>query len=543
MLPCSPDWLTQLLLPSAYPHPVKRVELVETHISWLLLTGEFVYKIKKPVDLGFLNFSTLGQRKHYCEEEYRLNHRLTPELYLGVVGIGYRLNTLCMECDQDIIDYAVKLRQFDPTALADNLLARDALTPALIADLASEIARVHQTIPSAAQNSHYGITGAVGQPMEDNFNHIAALPESRDHTDMLSHLHERSRREFYRHTRLFEQRHAQGHIRECHGDMHLGNMVLLDGRLRLFDCIEFNPELYWIDTLSDIAFTVMDLEHRGYQALANQLLNHYLELTGDYEGVPLLPHYLAYRAMVRAKVACIRAHQQATDTTPTNALAEYHDYLAQADRYLAPAPTPRLIITHGLSGSGKSTVTHELMQRLGVIRLRSDIERKRLHGLPACTQSQSGLESGLYRPQATERTYARLHELTSRIVGSGQGIIVDATFLAASQRQAFQSLAAKLGANFHILQFVATPNTLRQNIRSRLQHRLDASEADLHVLEYQLEGYSELTAEERQHSIVVNMDLALPPAQQAEEIQHRLNLHTTAYRPERPGAGQMVTPR
>lgn len=517
-----PEWLQQLLTPAAYPHPVATIQLLETHISWLLLTGEFVYKIKKPLDLGFLDFSTLARRKHFCEEEYRLNHRLTPELYLGVVTIGRSAGKPRMACNTNIFEYALKLRQFEQTDMVDHALRSGVLHAEHIQRLAEDIAAFHQHIERAPPDSSYGSIESIAQPMEENFEQIARLTDSEQHRTILLHLHTLSLSELQRCTRLFEQRKKKGYIRECHGDMHLGNMVLIDNRIRLFDCIEFNPNLYWIDVISDIAFTVMDLEQRQHSGLANLLLNHYLEQTGDYTGIDLLKHYLAYRAMVRAKVACIRASQQAVGKPEHElSLTDFHHYLKLALHYL-DAFHPRLLITHGLSGSGKTTVTHELMQQLGAIRLRSDIERKRLHGLMPLDHSSDRPGLDIYQSGASEQTYTHLLQLTRQLLENGYPVIVDATFLNPTHRARFQSLANGQNCPFHILHFHASPATLRRNISQRAQRSDDASEADLHVLENQLAQYTAITPHEQKHTLTIDLERQLSPTQQATELSTKL---------------------
>ena len=287
---------------------------------------------------------------------------------------------------------------------------------------------------------------------------------------------------------LLRSRKRDGFIRECHGDLHLGNLTLIDGRVTLFDCIEFNPELRWIDVISEVAFLIMDLQERGYAGFANRFLNGYLQHTGDYEGIGVLPYYLVYRAAVRAKVAVLRA-QQAAPASPVlrHARREYHEYASLAGQYTEPR-RPALLITCGLSGSGKSTLAGRLCEQLGLIQLRSDLERKRLAGLAAQDNSRSALGAGLYTPDQTEQTYRRLAQLAAAVIGAGYTALVDATFLQRRHREMFRGLAGDRGVPFAILDCQAPEAELRRRIRQRQAAGADASEANLQVLDAQLAG-------------------------------------------------------
>ena len=302
-------------------------------------------------------------------------------------------------------------------------------------------------------------------------------------------------RTFAARRRDFRARKRHGFVRECHGDMHLGNMILLDDDVVIFDCIEFNDNLRWIDVASDVAFLTMDLEDRGRPDLAYRFLNGYLEATGDYGLLLLLPFYLIYRATVRAKVAGIRLGQ--SDLSPAEAAQvreAFGSYLDLADRYTRPS-RPRLLITHGLSGSGKTFATQQLVEATGAIRIRSDVERKRLFGLAPLERSTGRSELDLYAPDVTRRTYAHLARQAARVVEAGFTVVVDATFLKRAQRDAFRRLAAKLGVPFTLLEFRAHAETLRRRVARRSAHADDASEADLAVLHGQLATLEPLTAD------------------------------------------------
>ncbi|HBZ29293.1 MAG TPA: aminoglycoside phosphotransferase, partial [Nitrosomonas nitrosa] len=301
--------------PTRYPHPVKNIQHVETHISHLLLTGEFAYKFKKPLNLGFLDFSALEKRRFYCEEELRLNRRLAPDVYLEVVSINGEVSSPSLNGAGPVLDYAVKMRQFDPESTLDRLEEQAGLLLRHVDMIADKLADFHSRIPLVPDELPWGKAETLLQPVTQNFEQMATLVDGDDEMiALLTGLRHWSEAE---HTRLatdFECRRAQGFVRECHGDLHLGNMAWHGETLLIFDCIEFNPALRWIDVISEVAFCYMDLLHRNHDDLACRFLNNYLSRTGDYAGVKLLRYYVVYRAMVRAKVAFIRANQ--SDLSP-----------------------------------------------------------------------------------------------------------------------------------------------------------------------------------------------------------------------------------
>ncbi len=512
-----PPLIAALHEPHRYDHPVERVTLVETHISWVLLTGRYAYKIKKPVDLGFLDFSTLDKRRHFCEEELRLNRRLAPEIYLAVVPITGKPEDPRLGGPDTPIEYAVQMREFPQEAQLDRVLARGALRPEHIDDLAARIADFHRHTAVASPDSPFGTPERVWRPVHENFEQIRARIGETERPP-LERLAQWSQTAFEQLRDIFAARKRDGFVRECHGDAHLANMVLLDNRVVPFDCLEFNDNLRWIDVMNEVAFTVMDLADRGQQAYARRLLNGYLEHTGDYNGLRLLRFYQVYRALVRAKVAAIRLNQTGLSGVERERVEEnYRGYIDLAERYTRPT-RPALLIAHGLSGTGKTTLTQALVERLGAVRVRSDVERKRLHGLAAAARSGSALNEGLYTAAAGARAYDRLAALARAIVGADHTAILDATFLRRAQRDRMRVLAEELRVPFLILAFEASTATLRERVVVREQTGVDASEAGLAVLEHQLASADPLTAGEQAQALVINTDK--PPS--AAELSERV---------------------
>lgn len=485
-----------LLDPAHYDHPVSAVELIETHISWVLLTGTYAYKIKKSVNLGFLDFSSLEKRRFYCQEELRLNRRFAPQLYLDVITISGTPQQPVLNGAGITIEYAVKMRQFPQEALLDHMLECGQLGPAAVDEVAREVARFHAMIAATPAPTEFGTPAAVQQPVMENFAQIAERSAGRPEGNMLAVLKEWSMAEFTRQHENLAARKENNYIRECHGDLHLGNMTWINGAVTLFDCIEFNPNLRWIDVMSDAAFVIMDLHDRGRSDLAQRFLNSYLEQSGDFDGLRVLNYYLVYRAMVRAKVACIRGCQEGLDEEhQRHAWEQARTYLELASRFTR-STRPCLIITHGYSGSGKTTATQYLLEHSSAIRVRSDVERKRLFGLAPHERSQSGLNAGIYSADAHNQTYRRLEQVAREILQAGYPAIVDAAFLKQAERREFQAMADELKVPFVILHLQADNTTLRQRISGRQEQGKDASEATLQVLERQFQNSEGLAPEE-----------------------------------------------
>ncbi|CAN5874968.1 bifunctional aminoglycoside phosphotransferase/ATP-binding protein [soil metagenome] len=474
------------------------VELVATHISWVLLTDTLAYKIKKPVHLAFVDFGTLALRRHYCEEELRLNRRLAASLYLAVVPLHGSASAPTLQGEGEPIEYAVCMKRFAPGALACEQLRAGTFDGAWLEGLARRLAEFHRSPASA-----------LPLPMPPPASTDAMVPPAiRALLDQLqaagNPLRIAALRDWFTAearavgAQRWRARAEGGAIRECHGDLHLGNVVLIDGELVPFDCIEFDQTLRQIDVMSEVAFLTMDFEAHGRSDLASRFLDAYLQHSGDPSGVRALRFHEVYRALVRALVGSL------TGEASHPAGACHIDYLAVAESLaFGPRPPPRLLITHGFSGSGKSTVAQALAQCAEAIRLRSDVERKRLFGLPALASSR-GAGVDIYSPEATRMTFDHLREGARELLQAGRAVIVDAAFLQRSEREAFHQLAVAQGAAFTILDCQADTDTLRRRVLARVQAGKDASEATVEVLERQLTFAQPLTEEERRHGIAVS---------------------------------------
>ncbi|HEX7013122.1 MAG TPA: AAA family ATPase [Steroidobacteraceae bacterium] len=474
---------------SRYPHPVDRVELKETPLSWVLLAGEFAYKIKKPVKVPFADFSTLERRRRNCLDELRLNRRFAPDLYLDVIALGGTPDSPAFDGGAAPIEYAVKLRRFAERDELWSLLERGEVTTQELQAFGERIARLHEESPVCERSPCADRTLAT---MTANLRELEA--SCREGTCDVAPFRSWTEQEWARVGGLAGDRCAQGKVRDCHGDLHAGNVVRLAGQLVAFDCIEFNEELRCIDVMNDAAFLVMDLIARDSRAHAYAFLNGWLESGGEYEAVPLLRLFGVYRALVRAKVALL-----GNDAKKARCYVETADSLTRVRR-------PMLAITCGLSGSGKTWLSSQLMTKLGWLRVRSDVERKRLAGLRPEQSSRALVGQDIYTREFNERVYSRLKELARTMLEAGHSVIVDAAFLRLEERSSLLELADKLAVPSRIVHCVAPMEHLRERLERRQRAKNDASEADTSVMEKQRDHWEPLTAEERTRALEVRTD-------------------------------------
>jgi aminoglycoside phosphotransferase family enzyme/predicted kinase len=464
-----------------------QAQVVETHISWVLLVRDLAYKIKKPVRLPFVDFSTPQRRRHFCEEEVRLNARLAPGLYLGVAPISDCSEAPCIDGDGPAVEYAVRMRRFDESGLFGWRVRHGALDPAAIDRLAERLAAFHRHAPVLRQAGAQGVLGPSLAALD-----AAAAALAPAQATQLRAWTEREGRRLRLH---WAARSHDGHVRECHGDLHLDNIVEFDGRVLAFDGVEFDPALRWIDVTAEIAFPFMDLHRHGRADLAWRLLDAWMEATGDWGVLPGLNAAAVYRALVRAAVEGLKA--------PGSAEARAYGQAALA---FTRARERMLCVTYGLPGSGKTRAPLQWLQAHGAVRVRADVERKRLFGLAPLEDSRrAGLD--IYDETATRDTYACLLRLAGLALGAGHPVILDATYIDAAERDRARALADRHGVPFRILACAAPLDVLRQRLRAR---RGDASEADEAVLD-------RLAA--RQEPLATDERALLDPASDAQAVR------------------------
>ncbi|SCK58278.1 hypothetical protein VAR608DRAFT_6211 [Variovorax sp. HW608] len=452
--------------------------VIETHISWILLTPAHAYKLKKPVRLAFLDYATLRKRRHFCHEEVRVNRRTAPSLYLGVARITGNPSAPEIDGAGPVLDYAVHMRRFADGALFSERLAAGTLTARDVDELAAMLAAAHAAAPvrrhvTAEHTGHAPPLRRALAALEG----VRPMLSAAESAGLQAWLEAGARKL----EPEWVSRRRSGHVRECHGDLHLDNIVDLDGAVAGFDAIEFDPALRWIDVAEDAAFPAMDFAARGRPDFAWRFLNAWLDATGEQQAAGVLRYALVYRALVRAQVEHLRAGRCAAATA----------YVRAALEWSHPA-LPRLVITHGLPGSGKTFQSQRLLEQHGAIRVRSDVERKRLFGLGALESSRAhGLD--IYSREATARTYEQLFALARTLLGAGFSVVIDAAFLRRAERDAAHELARRCGVRFQILACQAPDGVLRERLAARTS---DASEADAAVLRQLRAAAEPLAADE-----------------------------------------------
>ena len=503
----SSSLVTALCNPSAYDHEVRDLSVMETHISWIILTGDYAYKIKKPIHYSFVDFSTLEKREFYCHEEIRLNSRLAPDIYLGVAAISGDLEHPTFKGFGKPIEFAVRMRQFPQQDMLSHLSSQNLLLKKHIIGLAKEVSDFHSQIEIVPKDGEFGTPDSIHYWTKENFNQIESKLNNKDDLALVENIKEWSEHEYSKIHKKLKERKNLGFVRECHGDMHLGNMVLMGGKVTIFDCIDFNDQLRWIDVMSEVAFVVMDLYERKHPEFAYQFMSSYLQHTGDYKGLTVFAYYFVYRAIVRAKVAILRATQNnLTNQQKQEINYEFKSYLRMAKQYIE-RKNNLMIITYGLSGSGKSTYAELLVGSIGAMQVRSDIERKRLYGYSALEDTSSSINENIYSAQSSNETYKHLAKIAEYIIGAGHSVIVDACFLKKEQRDMFRSLASELQVPFILLEFKASVDALRQRIKARTDEKgKDPSEAGIDVLNYQIQNYLPLEEEEKAYTLTISTE-------------------------------------
>ena len=487
--------------PSRHAGLAGPVELLETHCSSVLLAGDVALKLKKPVNLGFLDFSSLQARRFYCYEELRLNRRTAPQLYLDVVSIGGSADYPLIGAEPTI-DYAVRMRRFSQDELLDRVARRGALTLRHVDALAADVAQFHAAAAVDPAQS-FGSAAQIREAMRANCVELEAVAKSPRERALLRGLADWLAAECAELAPQFDARRCAGLVRECHGDLHLGNIALIEDRPTPFDCIEFNAEFRNIDVINDSAFLMMDLIYHGLAPLAFRFINAYLERSGDYAAMAVLRFYLVQRALIRAKVARIRSLQAGIAAEQRgSAERSFRMHLLLARR-LARRGRAALIVMHGLSGSGKSSFAQVLLEALGAVRLRSDVERKRLFGLDAVARTGAAPDGGIYSVSAGVRTYARLAETARSVLAAGYPVVVDAACLQRAPRELLCRVAREQGLPFALVSCEAALPVLRERVAQREQQGTDASDAGGEVLEQQYRSQQPLAADEMPHVIRV----------------------------------------
>jgi uncharacterized protein len=485
-----PALIQQMLTPKFYPHPVTMpIQLMQTHVSYVLMTGDFAYKLKKPVNFGFLDYSTVAKRQHFCQEEIRLNQRGAKELYLAVVAMSKQGDRYQFGDDGDIVDYAVKMVQFPQSSLLSNLFESGEIQIGDIEEMGRVVADFHAQAQTNEYISNFGTIERIKESIDDNYHQTEKYIGRAQTQPQFTETKAYTDRFLSEHAGLFLDRITGGFIRECHGDLHLRNICRWQGKTLLFDCIEFNEPFRFVDTIYDVAFAAMDLEARGRKDLANRFLNTYAEQTGDWAGLQVLPMYLSRQAYVRAKVMSFLLDDPNIPSQERAAAAlTAGDYYRQAWEYTRDRQG-KLIMLAGLSGSGKSTLGKRIAGKLGGVHLRSDAVRKHLGGIPLSSKG----DASLYTLAMTDRTYGRLLELGGKLAAQGWTVILDAKYDRQSLRAAVVDLAIDRGITLQIVHCTAPVAVLRDRL---IQRTGDIADATVDLLASQQAAWEDFTPAE-----------------------------------------------
>ena len=489
------ELINALSLPQTYDHPVEVITTIETHISIVFLTGPYAYKLKKNVNFGFLDFSTLANRKKFCELEVKLNKRYAPQLYIDVLAIYLDYNqqvTLdATKAHSAPIDYLVKMNQFDPNQVLGRRLQNHGLTTAQVEALAFQISNFHTNAERVDQNSLLGEPETILQPMLDNFGTLYDSligHQQENQKRLLDELHTWTLQTFGSLQSFIKQRKLNGYVRACHGDLHVDNITLIDGQPVLFDGIEFNENFRWIDVISDLAFLLIDLDFRDQQPLKRMVLSLYLSRTNDYNALKLISLYEVYRSLVRAKITALRAAQLPIDSLSHKLKMQTTSaYINLAHHYSQRNSEPKLILLQGVSGSGKSYLANSLLELIDAIVISSDRTRKQLFGINPLDRVCESEVSELYGAEMSQKTYQTLLAQSQTILSQGMNVIVDATFLKKEHQRPFIKLAKELECPAFIIYIESSVETSLYAIQNRLQLNDNPSDADQQVMHRQLE--------------------------------------------------------
>lgn len=509
--------MTALSDPALYGVRAEELALEQTHISIVCLTPEVVYKIKKPVDLGFLDFTTLEKRRHFCEEEVRLNSRLSPEVYLGVVPLTWDGKRLAFGGEGEIVEYAVKMKRLPQERLLSHLLARDEVTPEMIEAVAAKVADFHERGERGPEVDRYGSLEVIRYNTEENFTQTEPFIGRTLSREQFEFLSTATRNFLRRNEAVFEERIARGCIRDCHGDLHTEHVCFADG-LVIFDCIEFNTRFRCSDVAAEVAFLAMDLDAHDRPDLARHFVREYVARTGDAQLLWLLDFYKCYRAYVRGKVVGFQLDQpEVPPEAKEAARRQAQGMFALAERYAQTLARPVLFLLCGLMGTGKTALAQALAQNIDAELLRSDVVRKELAGLAPDTPQREPFEQGIYAPEFSRRTYEALRERAAKALRQGRGaVVLDASFASRQERQLTLALAQQEAAQAYVVECACPEEVVRQRLEVRLEAGRDASDGRWELYQQQRAAFEPCTeVPEGQHIL---LDTARPVAACLQEL-------------------------
>lgn len=498
--------------PLIYPDRPSQIRIAETHISYLFFTGRYVYKVKKPVDFGFLDFTTLEKRKFFCQQEVKLNSRLSPDVYLGVEEIREENGRISLGGQGKTIEYAVKMKELPSEGMLIRLVSESKATPELMDRIALKIATFHREAETSNEIAGFGNVSVIKKNIQENF--IQTVPYIgktllREQYDFIS---ERAAAFLGHYNLIFAKRKNGGMIKDCHGDLHLGAICVEKDNIQVFDCIEFNDRFRYGDTAADIAFLTMDLEYNNCFDLSSAFTEAYIRYSGDSDISVVLRFYKSYRAYVRGKVMSFLLDEgEVSEEQKRKALKSAKGYFGLAYSYFMQ---PTLIIMAGLVGTGKSAVAASLGEATGAPVVRSDEARKRLAGILPGEHRYEDYEKGIYSEEFTNKTYSELLKEASEVLGGGRSIILDASYKCRASRERAAALAREKGARFFIVECVCEEEVVRARLKKRMGEK-EVSDGRWETYERQKHGFEQITENEGR---LIRIDSARPVEENMELI-------------------------
>jgi len=497
-----PEVIQAMLDPGVYPEPILEVEMVQTQMSFVFLTKKHVYKVKKAVNLGYLDYTTLSKRQFYCQREIELNRRLCRGVYLGVVPITKYRGKYYVEGKDRPVEYAVKMRHLPKYEMMDFLLQHDRVTPEMVASVASIMAGFHKSALTNATISAFGSLDSIRENNDENFLQTEKYVGSTITRHKFEMLRDYTSRFIEEQGTLFQRRVSDGRIRDCHGDLHAAHICFAEN-ICIYDCIEFNDRFRYCDVASEIAFLAMDLDHYGRADLSRQFVAAYVDGTGDEQVKDLLKFYKCYRAYVRGKVNSFKLDD------PYLSREEKQREMVRAGSYFDLAASylrrkPLLLITTGLVGTGKSTLARALAARLGLTHISSDVTRKQLANIPLTEKRPEGFDQGIYSTEFSRRTYDKMFAGAAEVLGEGGSVILDASFIQSAERVKAKELAKKMNAEFFILHCVLEEDIIKERLEQRAKAG-SVSDGRWEILEPQKARFEPVTEVKDKRHIILDM--------------------------------------
>lgn len=517
-----PPLVEALLDRRAYPEPVDAVELAETHISYLFLTGQHVYKVKKPVDFGFLDFTTLEKRHYYCQQEVELNRRMSPEVYLGVVEIRQQGSTYSIDGEGETVEYAVKMRQLPQSRSMSLLLRQGQVTEEQVRQLAVKIADFHERAATSSEITRLGDIAAVRENVEENFSQTERYIDRCLSQDMFDDLVAYSRAFLEAKKELFQQRAAAGRVRDCHGDLHTAQIFLENG-ISIIDCIEFNQRFRYSDVAEDMAFLAMDLDFHLRPGLSRIFVGTYVQESGDSGVLDLLDFFKAYRAYVRGKVNSFLlddpelSHEEHEKVALTG-----QDYFRLAHSYTQVFPQPALVLVTGITGTGKSTVAQELARRWELSYVSSDVTRKALAGIETGEHRNEEFGQGIYSAEFSQHTYQSMFLQAQEQLREGRSVVMDGTFRRSAERSEAIAAAQTLGAETWVVECHLPDDIARQRLDTRVAEGTSVSDGRWELYHQQQAQWEPVTEVSPDHYIA--LDTSGSVQEMVRELLRRLYL-------------------